>query len=58
MRPMLGRLIREDVRIVFGVGVDLAPVNADRGQVEQVVLNLAVNAQDALGRKIRDALDK
>jgi two-component system cell cycle sensor histidine kinase/response regulator CckA len=48
MRPMLGRLIREDVRIVFGVGVDLAQVKADRGQVEQVVLNLAVNAQDAM----------
>ena len=48
MRPMLGRLIREDVRIMVGVGVDLAPVKADRGQVEQVVLNLAVNAQDAM----------
>jgi CheY-like chemotaxis protein len=48
MRPMLGRLIREDVRILLGLRPRIACVKADRGQVEQVVLNLAVNAQDAM----------
>jgi len=48
MQPMLRRLIREDVRIVFGLRPDLAPIKTDRGQLEQVIVNLAVNAQDAM----------
>src|SRR4029079_8450750 len=50
MRAMLGRLIREDVKVMLGLGPELAPVTADRGQVEQIVMNLAVNAQDAMPR--------
>lgn len=48
LRPLLARLIREDVRVVIGHPVELGPIRADRGQVEQIILNLAVNAQDAM----------
>ena len=48
VRSMLGRLIGEDVKVVLRLAPEPAPVKADRGQVEQVIMNLAVNARDAM----------
>lgn len=45
---MLGRLIGEDVRLVIKSAHDLGLVLVDPGQVEQVIMNLAVNARDAM----------
>jgi len=48
LQSMLGRLIGEDVKVRLDLDTQLGLVKADRGQVEQVVMNLAVNARDAM----------
>ncbi len=48
LEPMLGRLIGEDVRLLTVVPDGTGCVLADPGQIEQVILNLAVNASDAM----------
>jgi PAS domain S-box-containing protein len=45
---MLTRLIGEDIDLVMIPGLELGAVKADPGQIEQVILNLAVNARDAM----------
>ena len=56
LRPLLG----EDIRLVTSLSAGLGGVEADYGQLEQVVMNLALNARDAMrsgGRLTIETLD-
>ena len=48
MAKMLPRLLGEDISVSTSLSPDLGMVKADQGQVEQVIMNLAVNARDAM----------
>jgi signal transduction histidine kinase/CheY-like chemotaxis protein len=57
MKEMLERLIGEDIELDIELASRLDNVKADSGQIEQVVMNLAVNARDAMpaGGRLRIA---
>jgi len=48
METMLHRIIGDDVSVGIKLATDLSPVEADRAQIERVILNLAANARDAM----------
>ena len=48
IEPLLRRMIREDIEIATALDSAAGRVKADAGQIEQVLLNLAVNASDAM----------
>ncbi len=48
MDNMLQRLIGEDIELIIIPGENLAPIKADYGQIEQVIMNLVINARDAM----------
>ncbi|HEX6106779.1 MAG TPA: MASE1 domain-containing protein [Gemmatimonadales bacterium] len=49
-RPVLERTMGEDCTVALRLGALAGPVRADSGQLEQVLLNLALNARDAMPR--------
>jgi len=48
LEKMLRRIIGEDIELAIQPAEDLGRVKADIGQIEQVIMNLAVNAKDAM----------
>jgi nitrogen-specific signal transduction histidine kinase/CheY-like chemotaxis protein len=48
LETMLNRLLGEDIRLITSLDPDMNPVLIDPGQFEQVLMNLAVNARDAM----------
>ena len=48
IEPILRRLIRQDVELQLLLDTELGPIKADKSQIEQVIINLAVNARDAM----------
>jgi two-component system cell cycle sensor histidine kinase/response regulator CckA len=48
MEKMLPRLLGEDVEVSLALNPELGNVKADQSQIEQVIMNLAVNARDAM----------
>lgn len=45
---MLKRLLREDIELVNALDEDLDPIHADPNSIHQIIMNLAVNARDAM----------
>lgn len=50
MLMMLGRLIGENIQLVWKPGRNLWPVKIDPGQIDQIIANLCVNARDAIDK--------
>jgi CheY-like chemotaxis protein len=48
LRKMLGRLLREDIQVNADLDEDLWTVEADTGNINQIITNLSVNARDAM----------
>jgi len=55
MQRMLPRLLGEDIHVSASLAPDLGSVKADQSQIEQTIMNLAVNSRDAMpaGGKLR-----
>jgi signal transduction histidine kinase/ActR/RegA family two-component response regulator len=51
LEPMLRRLIGENIDLVLVLAAGRCPLRADRGQLDQILVNLVVNARDAIGER-------
>ncbi|NIR29010.1 MAG: hypothetical protein GWO39_04855, partial [Gammaproteobacteria bacterium] len=45
---LIGRVIREDIEVVVRLSDQPQPMRADAGMMEQVIVNLCINARDAM----------
>ena len=52
LEPMLTRMIREDVRFRMTLDPQLSAIEADTNRIEQVLMNLVINAAEAIGHNI------
>lgn len=57
MAKMITRLIGEDIRIEKHLDPDLSLIEADPGQLEQIFVNLLVNARDAINENTAGFID-
>ena len=51
LNNMFQRLISENIKIKLHINDDMPPIKADSGQIEQILINLVVNARDAIMEK-------
>ncbi len=58
LENMLKSLIEEDFSIIFDLSPDIPLIKADPGQIEQILINLLVNARDAINLKTQKAHKK
>ena len=58
LNKMIRRLIGEDIKIQMTLAADLSLIKADPGQIEQILINLVVNARDAINQKTNRKSDK
>lgn len=58
MDKMLHRLIEEDIHIETLLEPDIPKIKADPGQIEQILVNLVINARDALTHKVGEQVQK
>jgi len=54
MSKMLQRIIGEEIRLTTSLAPNLGRIRADRGQIEQLIINLCVNARDAIQERTRE----
>jgi PAS domain S-box-containing protein len=48
MMKLIGKLVGEHIEVRTSLGKNVPTINADRGQIEQVIMNLCLNARDAM----------
>ncbi len=58
LEQMLIRLIGEDIKIRTVLAQDLPPIKADPGQIEQIFMNLIINARDAIYENAEETFEK